>query len=253
MKLLTLLLLLGAGCCRSAIPFQRARRKIPRWPDSYTVNYLFSLPYTATVQDDMVSYAVEFSRQGGDDVKVRMATLNATNVLIASKGQQYSVTPRLDRPMCHISKSMEEEDGIAHMQALPDVTGWELQEGVTLGGHQTNVWVYERRHQSKRVLYKFYAAPDGTPLRLHMLGNDIFSGAHYGALWWDLWCDQPCTQLVPNTRALASQHVYPIPSTTAARSTARNQPTVVLPLRLCPCLVGCTDHLLPCVCRRMGG
>lgn len=28
-------------------------------------------------------------------------------------------------------------------------------------------------------MYKFYVAEDGTPMRLHMDGNDMFSGAHF--------------------------------------------------------------------------
>lgn len=28
-------------------------------------------------------------------------------------------------------------------------------------------------------MYKFYVAEDGAPLRLHMDGNDMFSGAHF--------------------------------------------------------------------------
>ena len=28
-------------------------------------------------------------------------------------------------------------------------------------------------------MYRFYVSPDGQPLRLHMHGNDAFSGAHF--------------------------------------------------------------------------
>ena len=36
-----------------------------------------------------------------------------------------------------------------------------------------------RRHASKHTVYKFYVDGNGAPLRLHMHGNDIFSGAHF--------------------------------------------------------------------------
>ena len=34
-------------------------------------------------------------------------------------------------------------------------------------------------HGAKVTMYKFYVAEDGAPLRLHMDGNDMFSGAHF--------------------------------------------------------------------------
>ena len=36
------------------------------------------------------------------------------------------------------------------------------------------------RHGQKTTIYKYYATFDGLPLRLHMHGNDISSGAHFG-------------------------------------------------------------------------
>ena len=36
-----------------------------------------------------------------------------------------------------------------------------------------------RSHGAKVTINKFYVAEDGAPLRLHMDGNDMFSGAHF--------------------------------------------------------------------------
>ena len=36
-----------------------------------------------------------------------------------------------------------------------------------------------RSHGAKVTVYKFYVAEDGAPMRLHMDGNDMFSGAHF--------------------------------------------------------------------------
>ncbi len=38
------------------------------------------------------------------------------------------------------------------------------------------------RHGQKTTIYKYYATSDGQPLRLHMHGNDISSGAHFGKM-----------------------------------------------------------------------
>ena len=38
------------------------------------------------------------------------------------------------------------------------------------------------RHGQKMTIYKYYASSDGMPVRLHMHGNDISSGAHFGKI-----------------------------------------------------------------------
>ena len=62
---------------------------------------------------------------------------------------------------------------------LPDVTGWAYGGSEPLGGRETQVWVLSQRHQAKHVEYRFYVTPEGSPVRLHMHGNDLFSGAHF--------------------------------------------------------------------------
>ena len=44
---------------------------------------------------------------------------------------------------------------------------------------EMRVCIYLRSHGAKVTLYKFYVAEDGAPMRLHMDGNDMFSGAHF--------------------------------------------------------------------------
>lgn len=154
----------------------------PTWPSSYSLYYTFSLPYTGEVQRDMVRYGVALFREADDSnhPRVRMETLNGTNVLIASKGVQYELTPRLDVQVCRVFEGGDDADATASTTGLPDLTDWQYMGGAQLNGQSANVWRYFQRHESKTVEYVFHASLEGVPLRLHMLGNDLFSGAHYG-------------------------------------------------------------------------
>ncbi|KAL4539565.1 hypothetical protein Ndes2437B_g02068 [Nannochloris sp. 'desiccata'] len=163
-----------------------AQPTAPRWPESYSLTYVFSLPYTAEVQPDAVSYKVSFHRdnEDKDSPRVRMDTLDGTNVLIATADVEYELVPRLDTQVCRINRDIEPGEGAASTTALPDISGWEYEgSGGLVNGHQTDLWQYQKHHASKTVQYNFYVTQkeDGQPhpVRLHMTGNDIFSGAHF--------------------------------------------------------------------------
>jgi len=129
----------------------------------------------------MVRYDVTLFRDApiGKHPKVRMETLNGTNVVIASKGIEYELTPRLGTQVCRIFDDAEEADATASLSGLPDIADWAYLGQQQFNGAAANVWRYERHHEAKIVQYTFYATPSGAPLRLHMLGNDVFSGAHF--------------------------------------------------------------------------
>lgn len=152
----------------------------PKWSESYSVGYVFTIPYTAEVQPKEISYPVAFHRDAhGKKVRARMETLNGTNVMIATKKIEYELVPRLDRQVCRVFKDMEEGESIAEATALPDISGWEYAGMRQWNKAEARVWQYIRQHEAKRVEYTFYVSLEGQPLRLHMFGNDIFSGAHF--------------------------------------------------------------------------
>jgi hypothetical protein len=53
-------------------------------PKSYSVTYNYTLPYTARIQPDAISYPVKFYRDA-EAGRVRMDTFDGTNVMIAKK------------------------------------------------------------------------------------------------------------------------------------------------------------------------
>jgi len=191
MKHLACIFLLLHICVDARIPKQNsaglhAQLTAPRWPESYSLSYIFSLPYTAQVQPDAVNYTVTFHRdnEDKDSPRVRMDTLDGTNVLIATGNVEYELIPRLDTQVCRINRDIEPGEGAAGTTALPDIAGWEYGgSGGFINGQHTDLWQYQERHASKTVQYNFYVTQneDGEPypVRLHMIGNDIFSGAHF--------------------------------------------------------------------------
>lgn len=170
----------------AAAALQPGPRQPPKLPESYSVSYTFTLPYTAHIQQDPISYPVTFHKDavaGG----VRMETYDGTNVVIAKKGRTIELVPRIDRQVCLTFEDSEDAEG----SAVPDVAGWEFSGTEELSGEEADVWVYEARHEGKHVVYKFYTTPAGTPRRLHMHGNDMFSGAHFDEWVVDYTSYQP--------------------------------------------------------------
>ncbi|KAL4421808.1 hypothetical protein ABPG77_001597 [Micractinium sp. CCAP 211/92] len=165
----------------------------PRFPGSYTVRYTFSLPYTAKLQPDGIRCPVVFYRDEAAEA-VRMDTYNSTTVMIAKKDMLFEVVPRIDRQVCMASHTAGPTVGtnalgagnlgkqLHLLSALPDVSGWEFAgAGALESGHATRVWQYTARHAAKTTVYRLHTSADGsdTPLRLHMRGNDLFSGSHF--------------------------------------------------------------------------
>ena len=69
-------------------------------------------------------------------------------------------------------------------------------------------------------MYRFYVSPDGQPLRLHMHGNDIFSGAHF-----DKWiADYSYYTPTVNTAAFTAPDICRNTSLTATKSRFRSFP-----------------------------
>lgn len=147
------------------------------WPSSYSVSYTFSLPYTGTIQEQAVSYDVTFHRlvKEGKPAMVHMSTMNGTNSMLVKHKTEYEILPRLQSQFCSISSEALDQD----LEALPQLTGWELVGDMDFEGQDAYMYQYEAQFEEKLVQYKFYVTKDGIPLRLHCLGNELFGGAHY--------------------------------------------------------------------------
>lgn len=146
------------------------------WPESYSLSYVFSLPYTKTIQEEAISYDVSFykrtHRKHGS--QVLMETMNGTNILLMDRTQQYEVVPRLQKQTCTVSGVGDET-----LDALPDISGWEYIGSLYFRGSDAHLFQYEAQFEEKKIQYKFYVSREGqAPLRLHAIGTELFSGAH---------------------------------------------------------------------------
>ena len=65
------------------------------------------------------------------------------------------------------------------VQVLPDMTGWPYKGSMMMNGERVNLWQYEKKHQAKTTRYSFYVRDNGSPVKLHQHGNDIFTGSHF--------------------------------------------------------------------------
>eukprot|EP00890_Picochlorum_soloecismus_P001827 jgi/Picsp_1/2645/NSC_00875-R1_cathepsin l len=149
----------------------------PIWPKSYSVSYEFSLPYTADVQQQAVRYDVRFSKFVNDrHSRLRIDSLNQSNILLIKHNRQYEIIPRLSEQICSVSSAQEED---LSLEALPNVDGWEFVGDLNFRGQDAILWQYEVQNEEKHIHYKFYMTRDQVPLRFHMLGTELFGGAHF--------------------------------------------------------------------------
>jgi Papain family cysteine protease/Cathepsin propeptide inhibitor domain (I29) len=160
------------------------RPKPPSWPESYSLTYEFTLPYTSKIQPDAIKYTVTLHRDASipDRRQVRLETLNGTNTMIAIAGDaEYEIQPELDERVCNIYPGGH---GAASANALPDISDWTFGGEEELNGQMTSIWQYQRRNEGKVTIYKFYVSLDGNnqpqPVRLYMIGQEISMGSHFG-------------------------------------------------------------------------
>ncbi|CAK0742229.1 hypothetical protein CVIRNUC_001381 [Coccomyxa viridis] len=150
----------------------------PVFPSSFEVSYNFSLPYEKTVQRDGLVYPVRVWRDADRGVS-RIDTLGGRNIVINTKDMEVEIIPRLEKLVCRLNEPDDDDVSLLQAPVLPDVSTWNFNGTHEMHGQEANLWVYEQSHGSKVTLYKLYVSNDGQPLRLHMDGNDIFSGAHF--------------------------------------------------------------------------
>jgi len=172
------------------IPASAALHTKPRppvFPESYSVKYIFSMPYTAQVQPNMIKYEVtlhrDASRSGAK--RVRMETLNGTNIMIAIAGDaEYQIGPQIDEQKCKVFPGGY---AAASANALPDISTWVFSgedahfEDALGTARVARLWTYVKKQQGKTTSYTFYvSADDDRPLRLHMIGKELTEGSHFG-------------------------------------------------------------------------
>ena len=150
------------------------------WPSSFSLSYRLSLPLTSEYQDE-VAYVVHYARKEaeGGEVRVKIVSGANTHVFLADQKVEYLVHPRMNELVCE--RLIDVGEGIDVGVPLPDLTGWETLGVGWVGEHEATIFERIVKTGGRRMEYRFYVSTeDGArPLRLHTVGRDIFSGAHY--------------------------------------------------------------------------
>lgn len=158
--------------------------RAPKLAESFELQYTFSLPYEKKIQTDGVKYPVHIWKDA-ESQKLRMDTYNHTNSLITTKDDAVIISPRIDSLDCddvgpYLPHGLGSVNSMMlDASVLPDVSKWDYKGKEEVRNQPCHLWELRQRHGQKTTIYKYYATSDGEPLRLHMHGNDISSGAHF--------------------------------------------------------------------------
>lgn len=155
------------------------------WPGSFSLSYRLSLPLSSEYQDEQVEYVVHYARRGGDGgARVKVASGANTHVFlaqdnVAQDNVEYVIHPRMDSLVCERLVGVGE--GIDVGVPLPDLSGWESLGVGWVGEREAKIFERIVTTGGRRMEYRFYVSTEdeARPLRLHMIGREIFSGAHY--------------------------------------------------------------------------
>ena len=79
-------------------------------------------------------------------------------------------------------------------QALPNLDGWQPLGATNLSGRPALIWQLQDRHGGKTSVYTIYVTPEGEPLKLHSVGDDILQGGlpQLGSALSELLCRCGC-------------------------------------------------------------
>ncbi len=161
---------------------EREKKSQRFWPESYATTYRLSLPFTSEYMDQELEYRVHYARRVGAAGEVWTSVANGANLLVHSTASavEYMVHPRMSELVC--DRFVGVGEGFDVEEPLPDVSGWE-ELGVTeLDGEAVTIFREAVDAGGRRMESRMYVRMKGdapTPVRLHTMGRDILSGAHY--------------------------------------------------------------------------
>ncbi|KAG2488091.1 hypothetical protein HYH03_013394 [Edaphochlamys debaryana] len=164
----------------------------PVWPLVYEMEYTISLPYLQTLQPGGLKYPVHVWWDGpGRRVRYDFYGGLDSSGGEANKGTAWNLYPRIDALRCDASngtvgptalgaalEGLGLGEGVA-TTPLPDISHWTYAGTARIGNADATAWQLNDRHGEKTASYTFYTAPNGWPVRLHMMGLNLLTGSHY--------------------------------------------------------------------------
>ncbi|PNW79515.1 hypothetical protein CHLRE_08g358522v5 [Chlamydomonas reinhardtii] len=159
----------------------------PEWPPAFEMEYTVSLPYLQALQPGGLSYPVHVWWDGPWQ-RYRLDVYGGldSSGYDSKKGISWNLYPRINVTACDFTNGTSGPtllggllgDGGA-AAPLPDIRGWTYAGTAQVGNAQALVWQLSERHGDKTAAYAFYTAPNGWPLRFHMLGVNVLTGSHF--------------------------------------------------------------------------
>eukprot|EP00879_Flechtneria_rotunda_P007527 GHRR01007896.1.p1 GENE.GHRR01007896.1~~GHRR01007896.1.p1 ORF type:complete len:555 (+),score=166.79 GHRR01007896.1:1913-3577(+) len=187
---ITILLVVVAGGCAHAATTHGAAHSMgsfgaapvpPNFPSSFHATYRFSLPYVYAVQTQGLSFPVEMWYDA-DSLRLRIDVYGGLDSTVRIKDTTYLVYPRINRTVCDIiNDDVGPTLGEAMLGAapLPDISKWSYGGKTTINDNDVHIWQWFNKQWGKTSTYTFYTTPEGTPVRLYMMGYNVMAGSHF--------------------------------------------------------------------------
>eukprot|EP01026_Neomeris_dumetosa_P068096 TRINITY_DN6659_c0_g1_i8.p1 TRINITY_DN6659_c0_g1~~TRINITY_DN6659_c0_g1_i8.p1 ORF type:complete len:551 (-),score=67.16 TRINITY_DN6659_c0_g1_i8:216-1868(-) len=157
----------------------------PSFPDQYYVEYTYSLPYTSSIQNDVLTYNVQVWYDL-PNLRMRIDYSYGIDSVIYVDNTSYSIFPVDFDEYCYV-ETMDVDSmykTIRGSHFLPNVSAWNLTESTfiydPLANRTLRKYVYEYQILEKLNHYTIYTSEDGTiPVQAEMLGTSYIDGSHY--------------------------------------------------------------------------
>ncbi|KAG2424481.1 hypothetical protein HXX76_014533 [Chlamydomonas incerta] len=167
------------------------------------MEYTISLPYLQALQPGGLSYPVHVWWDApGQRYRLDVYGGLDSSGYDSQKGISWNLYPRINVTACDFTngtsgptaRAAAGAGGAAEQRAallrqllgdggaagpLPDIRAWTYAGTAQVGNAQALVWQLSEKHGDKTAAYSFYTAPNGWPLRFHMLGVNVLTGSHF--------------------------------------------------------------------------
>ncbi|WIA34990.1 hypothetical protein OEZ86_013270 [Tetradesmus obliquus] len=159
-------------------------------------SYTFSLPYVATVQTQGLSFPVTMWVDA-DSARMRVDVFGGLDSTLTLQDTSYLLYPRINVTVCDtihddvgptvagaaagaaLASARSLSQVLLGSAPLPDISDWLYGGATQIGNAPVHIWQRFDRQGGKTSTYTFYTTPQGTPVRLYMMGVNIIAYSHF--------------------------------------------------------------------------
>lgn len=160
---------LGGG----AQEIQAATPSPPKWPDSYIVEFVVTMPQMYLMQPQRFSIPTKAWYDGPKGMS-RVEMFSGVDTVLTVDSVEYDIHPRIQQEKCY-----KADQHATAKPVLPDISDWVFAGDLTLDGVPSHLWRTQSKDGDLISTYTFYTSLQGAPLRLHMFGRNVIEDSHY--------------------------------------------------------------------------